>query len=71
MVDPTEAEMQAMAAASDKAGEFIESLRQTDMAKWKPQQWQQFIEVVCGSYVDSLCEQQAAINAALERARAA
>jgi hypothetical protein len=71
MVDPTEHEMLAMAAASNRAGEFIEKLGKSDMAKWSPQQWNQFIEVVCGGYVESLCEQQAAINVALERARAA
>lgn len=69
MVDPTEHEMLAMAAASDRAGEFIEAQRTTDMAKWTPQVWQQFIEVICGGYVESLCEQQAAINVAMSKAR--
>lgn len=71
MVDPTEHEMLAMEAASDRAGQFIESIGRTDMATWTPQQWGQFIEVICGGYVESLCEQQAAINAALDKARVA
>jgi hypothetical protein len=71
MVDPNEHELAAMAAASDRAGEFIEKLGKTDMARWTPEQWQQFIEVICGGYVDSLCAQQAAINEALARTRAA
>ncbi|WP_135470517.1 DUF6511 domain-containing protein [Crenalkalicoccus roseus] len=71
MVDPNEHERAAMATASERAGEFIEALGQTDMARWTPEQWRQFIEVVCGAYVDALCEQQAALNAALARARPA
>jgi hypothetical protein len=67
MVDPNEHELAAMAAASDAAGGFIESIGQTDMARWTPQQWQQFIETVCGSYVDHLCQRQAEINASLAR----
>jgi hypothetical protein len=69
MVDPTEHEMLAMVAASDRAGQFIEAQRTTDMALWKPETWQQFIEVICGGYVESLCEQQAAINVAIAKAR--
>lgn len=69
VVDPNEHELAAMAAASDVAGEFIEKLGKTDMARWTAQQWQQFIEVVCGGYVDALCIQQAAINDALAKAR--
>ncbi len=71
MVDPNEHELAAMAAASDRAGEFIEHLGKTDMAQWTGQQWSQFIEVVCGGYVDALCEKQAEINDALRKAQAA
>lgn len=70
MVDPNEHELAAMAAASDAAGEYIESLRQTDMARWTAEQWQQFIEVVCGNYVDHLCQRQAEINASLAKVQA-
>jgi hypothetical protein len=69
MVDPNEHELAAMAAASDRAGEYIESLGVSDMAQWTGQQWSQFIEVVCGGYVDELCQKQAEINEALDRAR--
>jgi hypothetical protein len=69
MVDPNEHELAAMAAASDCAGEFIESLETTDMAKWTQVHWAQFIEVVCGGYVDALCKKQAEINEALRNAR--
>lgn len=60
MVDPNEVELAAMAEASDRAGEFIEKLGKTDMARWSAGEWHQFIEVVCGGYVESLCRQHAA-----------
>lgn len=70
MTDPNECEIQAMANASDRAGEYIESLGRTDMATWTEEQWTRFIETVCGGYVDRLCELQAQINEALNKARA-
>lgn len=69
MIDPNEYEIAAMEAASNAAGEYIESLRQTDMAQWSGEQWKAFIGVVCGGYTDSLCQQQAMINEALNKAR--
>lgn len=67
MVDPTEHEIKALAAASDTAGEFIEKLGNPNIAAWSAEQWFGFIEAVCGGYVDSLCLQQAAINKAVAR----
>lgn len=63
MVDPNEFELAAMRRAGDAAGEFIDALGRTDMATWSPAEWSSFIDVICGSYVDSLIEQQIAINA--------
>lgn len=69
MVDPTEHELAAMAEASDKAGEFIDSLDgRTDMAEWSETEWHQFIEVICGGYVDAICRMQAEINASFRKA---
>lgn len=70
MTDPNAIELAAMAHASDRAGEFIEALRKTDMAAWTPEEWAQFIEVVCGGYVDSLCAAQAAAVEALAKVQA-
>ncbi len=70
MTDPNAIELAAMATASDRAGEYIESLRKTDMAAWTPAEWASFIEVVCGGYVDSLCAQQAAAMEALAKVQA-
>ncbi len=64
MVDPNEHEVAAMRRAGDAAGEFIDALGRTDMATWSPAEWTSFIDVICGGYVDSLIEQQIAINAA-------
>lgn len=70
MTDPNAVELAAMAHASDRAGEYIEALGKTDMARWSQQEWAAFIEVVCGDYVDSLCQQQAAAMEALAKVQA-
>jgi len=64
MVDPNEHELAAMRRAGEAAGEFIDAVGRTDMARWTPAEWSSFVETVCGAYVDSLIEQQIAINAA-------
>jgi len=70
VTDPNAIELAAMAHASDRAGEYIEALRKTDMAKWTPAEWASFIEVICGGYVDSLCAAQAEAMEALSRVQA-
>lgn len=67
VTDPNALELAAMAAASDRAGEYIEALRKTDMAKWSQTEWASFIETVCGGYVDSLCAAQAEAMEALAK----
>ncbi len=67
MVDPNEHELAAMRRAGDAAGEFIDALGRTDMAAWSPAEWVSFVETLCGAYVDSLIEQQIAINAAANK----
>lgn len=54
MVDPTEQEIQAIMLASRPAGEFIESIGQTDMAKWSEEQWYSFLEVVVTGFQDGM-----------------
>jgi hypothetical protein len=70
MTDPNEFEIQAMSNASDRAGEYIESIGRTDMAVWTEEEWTRFIETVCGGYVDKLCDLQAQANDALNKVRA-
>jgi hypothetical protein len=67
MTDANEAELAAMKMASERGGEMIESLGQTDMALWTVDQWHGFIEAVCGGYVESLMAQQAEVAAALAK----
>lgn len=67
MVDPNEQEAVAMRAAGEAAGQYIEAVGRTDMATWSEADWRGFIEAVCGAYVDSLVEQQIAINAAIAK----
>lgn len=67
VIDPNALELAAMAHASDKAGEYIEAIKKTDMAKWTQAEWSAFIEVICGGYVDSLCAAQAAAMEALSK----
>jgi len=69
LTDANEAELAAMVVASERAGEFIESAGQTDMATWSPAQWHQFIEVVCGGYIDGLMAQEAALKTAIAKVR--
>ncbi len=67
VTDPNAIELAAMAHASDRAGEYIEALRKTDMATWTPAEWASFVEVICGGYVDSLCQQQASAMETLSK----
>ena len=67
MVDPNDQEVAAMAAAADIAGQYIDAVGRSDMATWSEQDWQGFIEAVCGAYVDALVEQQIAINTAMAK----
>ena len=67
MVDPNEHELAAMVRASSLAGEFIDRLGRTDMATWSEVEWQSFIGVICGGYVDSLIARQAEVHAAMAR----
>lgn len=69
MVDPNPHEVAAMSAASDRAGEYLESIGKTDLTKLTEAEWTRFIHVTCGGYVDRLCELQAEINMALGKAR--
>jgi len=67
MVDANEQEVAAMRAAGDMAGQYIEAVGRTDMATWSEADWRGFIEAICGAYVDSLVEQQIAINTAVAK----
>ena len=67
MIDANEHELAAMMNASDRAGEFIETVGATDMAGWSREQWGQFIEVICTGYVDRLVDLRAGITTAMDK----
>jgi coenzyme F420-reducing hydrogenase delta subunit len=67
MIDANEHELAAMMQASDRAGEFIESVGATDMAAWSREQWGQFIEVICTGYVEKLIDLRAGITTAMDK----
>lgn len=54
MIDPTEREIAAIRAASKPAGEYIESIGQTDMAQWSSAIWLGFLETVITAYGDEM-----------------
>ena len=57
VIDPTQNEIAAMEHASDKAGEYIESLGgKTDMATFTYEEWMTLIEVVCTGFTEKLGE---------------
>ena len=67
MVDPNPIELAALGQAGARAGDYIDSLGRTDMARWSEAEWTAFIKVICGGYVDALIEQQLAANAAMRK----
>jgi hypothetical protein len=50
VIDPTDLEIQAMQAASEMAGEYLESIGKTDLATLEYDEWMTFIEVVCTTF---------------------
>jgi len=54
MIDPTKNEKKAMEIASQKAGEYLEWLKKTDMAEFNKQEWSDLIEVIVTGYVEGM-----------------
>ena len=54
MIDPKKHEVQALAAASRRAGEYIESLAKTDLATFTGEEWATLIEVAVTAFQDHL-----------------
>jgi hypothetical protein len=54
MDDPTPHEIDAMVDAGLKAGEYLESISKTDVAKLEYDEWMSFIEAVCTGFCDSM-----------------
>ena len=60
MIDPTEHEVVALETASDRAGEYLESLGKSDLASLSRDEWMAFLEVVVTGWTDSLRELECA-----------
>jgi len=56
MVDPTPNEQDALEAAGQTAGEYLESLGKTDLALLELEEWESLIESVVTGYTDRLRE---------------
>ena len=54
LVDPTDNEVDAIMAASEPAGEYLESLGETDLAKLSEENWLTLLEVIVTAYLDNL-----------------
>lgn len=54
MIDPTPNEIAAMQAGGEAAGEYLESLDRSDLARLSREEWQTLIEVVVTGYCDAL-----------------
>ena len=54
MIDPNQHETNALAAACQTGGEYVESLAKTDLATFTAVEWSILIDVVVTAFQDSL-----------------
>jgi hypothetical protein len=54
MIDPSKNEKKAMETASERAGEYLEWLKKTDMETFTPEEWSQFVEVIVSGYSEGM-----------------
>ena len=54
MIDPTTNEKKAMEISSERAGEYIEWLKKTDMETFTREEWKQFVEVIVTGYLEGM-----------------
>ena len=54
MIDPTANEQKAMEHASDKAGEYLEWLKKTDMESFTQDEWKTLVEVIVSGYIEAM-----------------
>jgi len=54
MVDPKPDEIFAMIAASERGGEYLDSVKKTDLATLTNDEWMTFIEAVCTGFTEGL-----------------
>jgi hypothetical protein len=54
MIDPSKAERAAMDAATQRAGEYIESVGRADLMTWLPHQFDTLVDVIVTAYTAAL-----------------
>jgi hypothetical protein len=70
MIDPSDIELIAMHRAGGLAGEYLDSLKTTDLASFSKDEWETLIQTVCGGYVMSLIELRMDADAAMRKVEA-
>lgn len=50
MIDPTKTEIEAMQEGARMGGEYLDSIKKTDLATMSYQEWMTFIEVICTGF---------------------
>lgn len=56
MIDSTANEKKAMEMSSERAGEYIEWLKKTDMETFTRKEWSDFIEVIVSGYLEGMAK---------------
>ena len=54
MIDPNKHEVNALAAASARADDYVEALGRTELASWSASEWEGLIDVVVTAFQDHL-----------------
>lgn len=67
MIDPTDLELAAMDEAGNLGGEYLDEIKKTDLSSLTLEEWQTFIRVVCGGYVDSVVAMTEKANNAMKK----
>jgi len=54
MIDPTQNEKMAMEKGGELAGEYLESIKKTDLADFTGEEYAMFVQCVVTGYIDEL-----------------
>lgn len=66
-VDPNDFEAVAIDTAGSLGGAYVDEIGLTDLSQWSPEQWKEFVSVICAGYVSSLQDQQDKISRAISK----
>ena len=54
MIDPTKSEREAMVHAGINGGEYLDSIKKTDLAKMSDDEWNTFVEAIVTGYIEEM-----------------